>query len=76
MVDLSDIGARLDADEKLKVTYRFPVRSANGEVEYEVRAGRLLDIAEAAKLLYISHQGEVIWIKLDEAIDVAPDEDA
>lgn len=73
MVDLVDIAARLDADEKLKLKYRFPVRLADGQVEYELRTGRLLDIAEEAKLLYVSHQNEVIWVKLDEAVDVVPD---
>lgn len=69
-VDLSDIAARLDSDEKLTLKYRVPVRSANGDVDYEVRTGRVLDVAEAAQLLYVSHEDEVIWVKLDEAIEV------
>jgi len=73
LVDLSDVAARLDADEKMRLTYRFPVRSADGHVDYETRTGRLLDIAEEAKLLYVSHEGEVIWVKLEEALDVTPD---
>ena len=73
MIDLFDVAAKLDADEKLKVSYRFPVRSADGEVEYETREGKLLDIAEDAKLLYVSHKGEVIWVKLEEVVSVAPD---
>lgn len=72
MVDLLDISARLDADEKLNLSYRFLVCAADGQVEYETRTGRLLDIAEEARLLYVSHQGEVIWVKLDEAIEVVP----
>lgn len=72
MVDLSDIAARLDRDEKLTLKYRVPVRSADGEVEYEVRAGRLLDVAETAQILYVSHEGQVIWVKLEEAIEVQP----
>lgn len=70
MVDLSDIAARLDADEKLKVTYRFPVRSADGDVEYETRAGSLMDVSEEAKLLYVAQMGEVIWIKFEEVLDI------
>jgi len=73
LIDLFDVAAKLDADEKLKVSYRFPVRSADGEVEYETREGKLLDIAEDAKLLYVSHKGEVIWVKLEEVVSVAPD---
>ncbi|MGC8861356.1 MAG: hypothetical protein ACP5R5_01125 [Armatimonadota bacterium] len=76
MVDLHDIAARLDADEKLRLRYRFPVASAEGQVEYELRESRLLDVAEDAKLLYVSHGGEVLWVKLEEAIEVIPDADA
>ncbi|MEN6355709.1 MAG: hypothetical protein ABFD83_01345 [Armatimonadota bacterium] len=70
MIDISDVAARLDADEKFKLTYRFPVRAENGQVEYETRQGRLLDVAEEAKLLYVSHNGDVIWVKLEEAIEL------
>ena len=75
MVDLSDVNARLDADEKLELKYRFPVRSANGEVEYETRKGELLDVAEEARLLYVSHEGEILWIKVEEAVEITPASD-
>ncbi len=74
MLDLSEIAEKLDKDEKIKITYRFPVRSADGQVTYETRSGRLLDVAEEAKLLYVSYQGQVIWIKQEEAIDVCKDD--
>lgn len=73
MVDLRSIAERLDADEKLRLTYRFPVRVADGDVEFEIRTGKLLDVAEEAKLLYVSHEGEVIWIKVDEIVAVEPE---
>ena len=73
MVDLSVIAAKLNADEKLKLAYRFPVCAANGNVDYEDRSGRLLDVDADAKLLYVSHGKEVIWVKPDEVIDVFPD---
>lgn len=73
-MDLISIAARLDADEKFKLTYRFPIRSANGEVKYETRVGKLLDIAEDANVLYVAHAGEVIWVKADEAIEITPEE--
>lgn len=73
MIDLSDVAARLDADEKLKLTYRFPVSSGSGAVKYETRTAKLLDIAEDSSLLYVRHEGEVIWVKMDEAIEVLPD---
>ena len=73
MVDLSDVAARLDSDEKLQVKYRFPVRSADGQVEYETRTGKLLDVAEEARLLYVSHEGEILWIREREVVEVTQD---
>lgn len=73
LVDISNIAARLDADERLKLTYRFPVSSPNGEIQYETRTAKLLDVAEEANLLYVQQEGEVIWIKLEEAIEVVSD---
>ena len=74
MLDLTDVAARLDADEKFKLRYRFPTRSADGQVEYEIRMGKLLDVAEDAQLLYVSREGEVIWVKVDEAVEILPDD--
>ncbi|MEN6584168.1 MAG: hypothetical protein ABFD54_17110 [Armatimonadota bacterium] len=73
LVDISDVAARLDADEKLKLTYRFPVSNADGRVDYETREGRLLDISQDANLLYVAHSDAVIWVRLEEAISVSPD---
>lgn len=70
MIDLSNIAARLDADVKLELKYRFPVRSSDGKIEYETRVGKVLDVAEDAKLIYVSYNGEVIWVKADEAISI------
>lgn len=72
-MDLSEIAARLDADEKLKLTYRFPVSSGNGTVRYEARTAKLLDVAVESGLLYVNHEDEVIWIKLNEAVEVVPE---
>ena len=71
-MDLTDIAARLDADEKLRLSYRFPVRLADGDVTFETRQGELLDVAEESGLLYVSHRGEVIWVKLEEALEIKP----
>ncbi len=73
LLDLSDIAARLDAEENLKLTYRFPVSSSSGDVKYETRTARLLDVAADENVLYVRHEGEVIWVKLNEAIEVLPD---
>ncbi len=73
MLDLSDIAARLDADQKLKLTYRFPVSSGSGSVCYETRTARLLDVSEESNVLYVRHEDEVIWVKMEEAIEVLPD---
>ena len=74
-VDLSEIADKLDRDEKLTVTYRFPV-STNGDTQFETRTGRLLDVAAEAKLLYVSYEGQVIWIKDNEVISLTPEEGA
>lgn len=71
MVNLSDIAVRLDSNEELTLTYKYPVSTPDGQVEYQTRKGKLLDIAEDAKILYVSHESEVVWVKLDEAIDVS-----
>lgn len=73
-MDLISIASRLDADEKFRLTYKFPVRSADGKVEYETRVGKLLDIAEDTNVLYVAHAGEVIWVKADEAIEITPED--
>lgn len=70
MLNLAEIAASLDREEKFMVTYRLPVSSADGQVGYETRQGKLLDVAEDAGLLYVSHQGQVIWIKTDEVVSV------
>ena len=70
-MDLAEVAARLDADEKLTVTYRFPVSSAYGQVVYETRQAEVLDVAEEAQLVYVSHNGEVIWIKAEEVISIS-----
>ena len=70
LIDLSGIAERLDAEENLKLSYRFPIHSAGGQVSYETRVGKVLDVAEEAGLLYVSHEDDVIWVKLEEAIEV------
>ena len=70
-MDLTEVAARLDADEKLAVKYRFPVSSANGTVEYQTREGNVLDVAEESQRLYVSHNGDVIWIKADEVVSIS-----
>jgi len=76
LIDLSEIAARLDAEERLKLTYRLPISSGSGAVRYETRTARLLDVAEDKNLLYVRHEGEVIWVKLEEALEVLPDDQA
>lgn len=73
MIDLSTVAARLDADERLKLTYRFPVSASNGTVRQEVRTAKLLDVALESNILYVNHEDEVIWVKLDEAIEIVPE---
>jgi hypothetical protein len=46
------------------------VSTGDGTVKYEVRTAKLLDVAVESNLLYVNHEDEVIWVKLDEAIEV------
>jgi len=73
VVDLVEIAARLDAEEQFTVKYRFPVRIAGGHVKHETREDKLLDVAEEAGLIYVSHHGEILWIKLEEVLEVIPE---
>jgi hypothetical protein len=74
VIDISDVAARLDADEKLKLTYRFPVRSKGGQIDIVTREGKLLDVAEEANLYYVLHKDEVIWVKPEEVVSLTPDD--
>lgn len=76
MIDLSAIAAKLDADEKLDLTYKLPVSSGDGSVTYETRTARLLDVSVDSGLLYVREKGEVIWIKVEEALEIAPEASA
>ncbi len=70
MIDLFDIANRLEADEKFLLKYKFPVKRVDGKVDYDIRDGQVLDVAEESGRIYVSYNGEVIWVKLDEAIEI------
>lgn len=75
MVDLADIAARLDAEERLKVRYKLPERGSYGGGETRLeRVGKLLDVEEDSRRLFVSQENSVIWIKAEEAIEVLPDD--
>jgi len=75
-MDLVDVAQRLDAEEKLKLKYRYLVRhGAIGEHTEVVREDRLLDVEPEKDVFFVSFDDrDVIWIKADEAIDVLPDD--
>ncbi|MFQ3548234.1 MAG: hypothetical protein SNJ70_00610 [Armatimonadota bacterium] len=70
MIDLKKIATKLEDEEKLILKYKFPITDAKGNVVIEEREDRLLDVAEDAGILYVSHKNEVLWVKLDEVIEV------
>jgi len=72
VLDLYDIAARLEAEESFILRYRFPVGKKDESVETEIREGKLLDVAEETGRLYVSYQGEVIWVRLDEVVELLP----
>lgn len=69
MLELNDIAIRLDNEENLRLKYRSPVSAGNG-VEWETRTDKLLDVAEESGVLYVERDGEPVWVKAEEAIEV------
>ena len=69
MVNLMEIAARLDENEKLMLKYRMPV-GAGGGMQWVVRVDRLLDVAEDRGLVYVERDGEPAWVAVDEALEV------
>lgn len=72
MINISDIAARLDAEEKLILTYRVQSAASSEDGGYDVRKSVLLDVSEEAKLFYVKENDEIIWVKVEEAISVNP----
>ncbi|MBI2843745.1 MAG: hypothetical protein HYX78_10130 [Armatimonadetes bacterium] len=70
MVDIEEVAARLDNDEPLNLKYRARV---NGSTELVIRVDRLLDVAEDQGIFYVDHDGQPIWVRQEEAIEVTSD---
>ncbi len=71
MLDLEEIAARLEDDERLMLRYRVRVVSGE-ESEWVVRCDPLLDVAEDRGILFVKRDGEPVYVLLDEAIEVLP----
>jgi hypothetical protein len=72
-VDLKQIAARLDNEEKLHLKYKT-LAAVDGCNEWVIRTDRLLDVAEDREILYVERDGEPVWVHATEAIEVIPDE--
>ena len=73
--DLFDLAMRLEADEKMTLRYSWPLSDENtGAVLYEERADPLLDVAEESGVLFVYHNGDILKVLADEAIEVLPRE--
>lgn len=70
LINIADIAARLDAEEKLMLTYRVPAQSMDGGDNYDIRESVLLDVSEESRLFYVKENDEVVWVKVEEAISV------
>ena len=68
-MDLRDIAARLEDDEKLVLKYKALVKK-NNQVEWVIRTDRLLDVSEERHILYVDRDGDPVWVRIDEAIEV------
>lgn len=74
-MDLVEIAERLDAEEKLKLKYRCVVKKKKNESAEVVRIDRLLDVEPEQGVLFVSFADrDVIWIRVQEALEVMPDD--
>ena len=70
MINIADVAAKLDAEEKLVLRYRVSGESTIGGSEYDIRESVLLDVSEEAGLFYVKEEGAVVWVKFEEAVCV------
>lgn len=68
-MDLKKIAARLDDEENLWLKYRTPV-GVDGKDEWVIRKDRLLDVAEDSNVLYVDQDGQPVWVRVDEVVEV------
>ena len=73
-MDLVKIAERLDAEEQLKLKYKTPVAIGGSWQSPIVRMDKLLDVEPERDTLFVSFRGEAIWIRIDEALEVLPDD--
>ena len=73
-MNIADIAARLDAEEKLMLTYRVPAKSNGGDTGFDLRESVLLDVSEEARLFYVKENDAIVWVKFDEAVSIDPAE--
>ncbi|MCC6483301.1 MAG: hypothetical protein IT209_00515 [Armatimonadetes bacterium] len=70
-MDLQTVSQRLDANEKLKVKYRVPIRAEDGSVSMQERVDKLLDVDLERQMLFVAFEGNsVMWVQVAEALDV------
>jgi hypothetical protein len=75
-MDLLKIAEQLDAEEKLKLKYKCFVKGGDAESQSQVvRVDKLLDVEPEQGVLFVSFgDRDVIWIRVQEAIEVLPDD--
>ncbi|MEN6520654.1 MAG: hypothetical protein ABFD46_05820 [Armatimonadota bacterium] len=66
-MDLRKIATRLDNEEKMWLKYRAPIGSGG---KNEIRKDRLLDVAEESDVLYVDRDGQPVWVRVDEVIEI------
>lgn len=71
MINIADVAARLDAEEKLMLTYRVPAKSKIGDTNFDLRESVLLDVSEETKVFYVKEDDDVVWVKLEEAVSIS-----
>lgn len=71
-MNLKHIAAKLEDEEKLVLKYRAFV-GEDDHAEWIVRTDRLLDVSEERHILYVDRDGDPVWVRIEEAIEVFSD---
>lgn len=73
-MDLAQIDERLDAEEQLKLKYKFSTGRPGADAQV-VRMDKLLDVEPESGIFFVSFDDrDVFWVKVEEAIEVLPDD--
>jgi hypothetical protein len=76
VMDVKSIEHRLEAGEKLKIKYRYPLETYGAnEARHGLRTDKLVDVSVDLERFYTNFRGGTpIWLNIDEVIEIVPDD--